>query len=108
LASLLRIRIRRNSSEQRCGIPELTSWGDAGTLDSIEDGVELQSTEFCDVCFTAAIGRTANDKGHSGPLCRPAVLPCKYMLPRARVWDMNNPSRSGRTALAGPEVSTAI
>jgi hypothetical protein len=59
LASLLRIRIRRNSSEQRCGIPELTSWGDAGTLDSIEDGVEPQSTEFCDVCFTAAIGRTA-------------------------------------------------
>jgi hypothetical protein len=52
--------------------PQIGGWYPCGRLSLWRiSEVKPRRTEFRDGRFTAAIGRTANDEGHSESLCRP-------------------------------------
>jgi alpha-2-macroglobulin len=86
--------------------PRLVSSGETGTLTWIADAVDPVSTEFRDDRFTAAFDR----KQDSNPVFSVAyvvraVSPGRYVLPQAKVEDMYQPDRFGRTATDAIEIS---
>jgi alpha-2-macroglobulin len=86
--------------------PRLVSSGETGTLTWIADAVDPVSTEFRDDRFTAAFDR----KQDSNPVfsvayVMRAVSPGRYVLPQAKVEDMYQPDRFGRTATSAIEIS---
>ena len=86
--------------------PRLVSSGETGTLTWIADAVDPISTEFRDDRFTAAFDRNQD----SNPLFAiayvvRAVSPGRYILPQAKVEDMYQPDRFGRTATGAIEIS---
>ena len=86
--------------------PRLVSSGETGTLTWIADAVDPVSTEFRDDRFTAAFDR----KQDSNPVFSVAyvvraVSPGRYVLPQAKVEDMYQPDRFGRTATGAIEIS---
>jgi uncharacterized protein YfaS (alpha-2-macroglobulin family) len=86
--------------------PRLVSSGETGTLTWIVDAVDPVSTEFRDDRFTAAFDR----KQDSNPVFSVAyvvraVSPGRFVLPQAKVEDMYQPDRFGRTATSAIEIS---
>jgi len=86
--------------------PRLVSSGETGTLTWIADAVDPVSTEFRDDRFTAAFDRNQD----SNPVFAiayvvRAVSPGRYILPQAKVEDMYQPDRFGRTATGAIEIS---
>ena len=86
--------------------PRLVSSGETGTLTWIADAVDPVSTEFRDDRFAAAFDR----KQDSNPVFSVAyvvraVSPGRYVLPQAKVEDMYQPDRFGRTATSAIEIS---
>jgi alpha-2-macroglobulin len=85
--------------------PRLVSSGETGTLTWIADAVDPVSTEFRDDRFAAAFDR----KQDSNPVFSVAyvvraVSPGRYVLPQAKVEDMYQPDRFGRTATSAIEI----
>ena len=87
--------------------PRLVSSGETGTLAWLADAVDYPvSTEFRDGRFTAAFDR----KQDSSPVFSVAyvvraVSPGRYVLPQAKIEDMYQPDRFGRTATGAIEIS---
>jgi alpha-2-macroglobulin len=86
--------------------PRLVSSGETGTLTWIADAVAPVSTEFRDDRFTAAFDR----KQDSNPVFSVAyvvraISPGRYVLPQAKVEDMYQPDRFGRTTTGAIEIS---
>jgi uncharacterized protein YfaS (alpha-2-macroglobulin family) len=86
--------------------PRLVSSGETGTLTWIADAVDPISTEFRDDRFTAAFDR----KQDSNPVFSVAyvvraISPGRYVLPQAKVEDMYQPDRFGRTTTGAIEIS---
>jgi uncharacterized protein YfaS (alpha-2-macroglobulin family) len=88
--------------------PRLVSSGDTGALSWITDAAEPAHSEFRDDRFTAAFDRNKD----SAPVFTVAyvvraVSPGHYVLPQARVEDMYQPDRFGRTATSAIDVQAA-
>jgi len=86
--------------------PQLVSSGDTGKLDWIADAADPVSAEFRDDRFTAAFERHED----SPPVFTVAyvvraVSPGTYVLPQAKVEDMYQPDRFGRTATGTVEIT---
>jgi hypothetical protein len=84
--------------------PRLVSSGETGTLTWIADAVDPVSTEFRDDRFTAAFDRKQNPVFSVAYVVR-AISPGRYVLPQAKVEDMYQPDRFGRTATDAIEIS---
>jgi uncharacterized protein YfaS (alpha-2-macroglobulin family) len=88
--------------------PHLVSSGDTGKLAWITDAAEPVNTEFRDDRFVAAFDRNKDSAPvFSVAYVVRAVSPGHYVLPQAKVEDMYQPDRFGRTATAAINITAA-